>query len=248
MKTIKEYLQKINGRYCSYYLQLFYYHKELTIEQFINTCEEGDLILKVFAEANPNDKNLIILAAAHCANAVRHLMKDQRSLDAVDIAIKFGNNQASKDDLKMYNKNNDNYADAAARALVWAASAVSDAFSVITFASMAVGEEKYREAVLKTYKGEGYYSQDARAACKYKQMAYELDAFCNKDAIAAGEKARVEGNKATKKLTADICRQYLLPNFKRRLKWIKKYKPTKIKWLVILLRQKNWKKKDEVNF
>ena len=39
-------------------------------------------------------------AKALCANTVRHLMKDERSTNAIDIALKFGRGEVSKEELK----------------------------------------------------------------------------------------------------------------------------------------------------
>jgi hypothetical protein len=53
------------------------------------------------------------LYAVWCARQVQHLMKDQRSLAALDVAERFVNNDATKDEL--------NAAEAAAWAAAWAA-------------------------------------------------------------------------------------------------------------------------------
>jgi hypothetical protein len=41
----------------------------------------------------------IRLFAATCVNEVRHLMKDQRSIDALDVSLKYGRSEASDDEL-----------------------------------------------------------------------------------------------------------------------------------------------------
>lgn len=109
-KTLKKFLEK--NETCD---DGFEFAKDLTLEQFLSTCERGDWILWLFRRTNPNDKRTRILVAAHCANTVRHLMRDQRSLDAVDIAIRYGNNQATDEEL-----------DAAAYAAKAAADAAAD--------------------------------------------------------------------------------------------------------------------------
>ena len=85
MKTLKEFLKR--NQACE---DGFDFAKDLTLEQFLKTCERGDWILWLFAKMNPDSLRELTLAKAHCANTVRHLMKDQRSIKAVDIAIAFG--------------------------------------------------------------------------------------------------------------------------------------------------------------
>lgn len=45
------------------------------------------------------DRKTVVLLAATMANTVRHLMKDQRSIDAVDTAIRYGRGEAAEEDL-----------------------------------------------------------------------------------------------------------------------------------------------------
>ena len=45
-------------------------------------------------------KRKIVLAAALCANEVRHLMQDERSTNAVDVAIRYGNGKATEEELE----------------------------------------------------------------------------------------------------------------------------------------------------
>ena len=50
----------------------------------------------------PKNLRELTLAKGHCANTVRHLMKDQRSIDAVDAAIAFGEGKITKEELLKY--------------------------------------------------------------------------------------------------------------------------------------------------
>ena len=95
-KTLREFLTK-QGE--NNYGDFFNFAKDLTLEQFLNTCERGDWILRLFARTNKESLREITLAKGHCANTVRHLMKDERSIAAVDVAIKFGNGEASVEEL-----------------------------------------------------------------------------------------------------------------------------------------------------
>ena len=83
-------------------------------EEVYNTCHRGDWLLWLFKNTNPNDLQLLTLAKGHCANTVRHLMEDERSLQAVDAAIAFGEGKISREEL-----------DAAAAAASAAASAAA---------------------------------------------------------------------------------------------------------------------------
>ena len=71
----------------------------MTLEQFLNTCKRGDWILWLFARMNPDSLRELTLAKGHCANTVRHLMKDQRSIKAFDVAIAFGEGKATRKEL-----------------------------------------------------------------------------------------------------------------------------------------------------
>ena len=111
MKTLKEFLKR--NQACE---DGFDFAKDLTLEQFLKTCERGDWILWLFAKMNPDSLRELTLAKAHCANTVRHLMKDQRSIKAVDIAIAFGEGRKRRATLDA----------AAAAAAAYAAGAYAD--------------------------------------------------------------------------------------------------------------------------
>jgi len=68
-------------------------------QEIYNTCHRGDWLLWLFKRTNPDDLQLLTLAKGHCANTVRHLMKDERSIKAVDAAIAFGEGKISRDEL-----------------------------------------------------------------------------------------------------------------------------------------------------
>jgi hypothetical protein len=126
MKTLKTFLEKRNA--C---LNSFEFAKDLTLEQFLETCERGNWILWLFARTNPESLKELTLAKAHCANTVRHLMTDERSVKAVDVAIAFGEGRATKEELNVV-------AHAAAHAAYSAAhAAYSAAASVASAAALA---------------------------------------------------------------------------------------------------------------
>ena len=84
MKTFKQLLNKLNA--CK---EAVRWADDKTIEQVIEQCHRGDWLLWL---ARRVDIGLhpLTLAKGHCANTVRHLMKDERSIKAVDTAIAFG--------------------------------------------------------------------------------------------------------------------------------------------------------------
>lgn len=68
---------------------------DMPIEEVLATCHRGDWLIwlaqKVGVELQP-----LTLAKGHCANTVRHLMTDERSTNAVDVAIAFGEGKATR--------------------------------------------------------------------------------------------------------------------------------------------------------
>lgn len=62
-------------------------------------CPRGDWMLWI-AQKLDVDKLKLITAKALCANTIRHLMKDERSIKAVDVAILFGQGKATIKELK----------------------------------------------------------------------------------------------------------------------------------------------------
>jgi len=66
---------------------------------FFEKCERGWEMLDLFQRTNPDDLQALTLAKGHCANTVRHLMEDERSTQAVDAAIAFGEGRISREEL-----------------------------------------------------------------------------------------------------------------------------------------------------
>ena len=77
-----------------------YRSKFETFEQAWNECPRGDWMLCIASRLV--DIRLLTLAKGHCANTVRHLMKDKRSVQAVDAAIAFGEGKITLKELKKY--------------------------------------------------------------------------------------------------------------------------------------------------
>jgi Fe-S cluster biosynthesis and repair protein YggX len=74
-----------------------------TWKKIFETCHRGDWLLWLFKKTMPDDEEhlkLLTRAKAHCALTVRHLMKDQRSITACEVALKFADGKATRDELK----------------------------------------------------------------------------------------------------------------------------------------------------
>ena len=94
MKAI-EILRKINA--CE---EACKWIADKTLQEAWDTCHRGDWMLTYYSRKYPEKKRELTLAKGHCANTVRHLMTDKRSLAAVDAAIAYGNSECSDEDLK----------------------------------------------------------------------------------------------------------------------------------------------------
>ena len=123
---MKELLMKLNA--CSEAME---WVGNKSWEECYATCHRGDWLLWLFKRTNPDDLKLLTLAKGHCANTVRHLMKDERSIKAVDAAIAFGEGKISRDELDAAVAYADYaaYADAADAADYYAAFAASAAYA-----------------------------------------------------------------------------------------------------------------------
>jgi hypothetical protein len=107
-------------------------------KQIFKTCHRGDWFLWLFKKTNPNDLQLLTLAKGHCANTVRHLMKDARSIKAVDISIGFGEGKNTREELSAAGA--DAYAAYAAAA---GASAAAYAAAYAAAGASAAGADAY---------------------------------------------------------------------------------------------------------
>ena len=62
-------------------------------------CPRGDWMLWLMKKGNICDLRTITFAKAECANLVRHLMKDGRSIAALDAAFAFSRGEISAEEL-----------------------------------------------------------------------------------------------------------------------------------------------------
>jgi hypothetical protein len=114
-----------------------------TMKEAFRDCPRADWILWAHEKFFPEKKRERILAAAHCANTIRHLMQDDRSKKAVDTAIAYGEGKATEEELQFaaYAAADAAYA-AAADAYAYAYAADADA----AYAYAAAADAAYAAA------------------------------------------------------------------------------------------------------
>ena len=104
----------------------------------------------------------IRLFAVDCARDVQHLMTDQRSIDALDVAERFANGQATDEELSVARDSATDAADAAWAAAWFAADAAHTLYAAAWAAALAADvagenenalrqkqEQRFREMVLR---------------------------------------------------------------------------------------------------
>ena len=163
--------------------------RDKTFEQFFNTNYRGDWFLWLFRNVNPYDIKPFILASGHCANTIRHLMTDERSIKAVDAAIAFGEDKITIEELY-------NYFIDANNAYMENSEIPDNSFnaSVASVASAATYPHNYINLDSK-YNVCGDINLHNTAALTAHSLQFMENGF--------------ELVKENKRLTADICRQYL---------------------------------------
>ena len=191
MKTFKDLLIELKA--CKEFCE---WAGDKTIEQVVADCHRGDWLIWLGKKIEI-DSRKFTLAKAHCANTVRHLMQDQRSLDAIDTAIKYGEGKASDEDL--------NEAESYAAAAIADAYAYAAAYSAESYAADAAAYAAAGAAAYAAITADSAYA-DADAAAAYSADSYAAYAA----AYAADADADAAAAKKENQLqTANICRQYI---------------------------------------
>jgi len=95
MKTTK--LEKLSA--CKEAIEYVKTRKS-AVDAWMN-CERGDWMLWLAKRLDVDDR-MLTLAKATCANQVRHLMKDQRSLDAIDACFRYARGELTREELNEY--------------------------------------------------------------------------------------------------------------------------------------------------
>ena len=166
MKTFKDLLIELNA--CG---PAIVWAEDKNIEEVLRDSYRGDWLLWL-AKKLDLPLNKLTLAKARCAKTVIHLMKDKRSVDAVNVAEKFGLDECTLEEL---NNAYDAAADAAAAAYAaYAAAAAADA------AADAVYDAAYAAAA--DADAAAYAAAAARAAAA---AAYAAADAADADAAAA---------------------------------------------------------------
>ena len=155
MKTLKQYLESLKA--CDDAIE---WAGDKTIEQVVTECHRGDWLLWI-ANRCGVELQPLTLAKAHCANTVRHLMSDERSLIAVDVAIAFGEGRATRDELDA--------AASSAAAAYTAAAYATDAACDADAAAAAYAAAAYAAAAGAAYADA--YADAATAAANQQQTA-----------------------------------------------------------------------------
>jgi len=92
MKTTK--LEKLNACYDT----RVYVNTQKTVTAAWQNCERGDWMLWLAKKLGVDDKKLT-MAKAMCAKQVEHLMKDQRSKDALQACFDYVNGKITREQL-----------------------------------------------------------------------------------------------------------------------------------------------------
>jgi hypothetical protein len=145
-------------------------------------CERGDWLMCI-ASGIIDDVRLITLVKGHQANTVRHLMKDQRSIKAIDTAIAFGEGKATIEELNAAYAAADAAHAAAADDAAYAHAAAAAAAAAYAHAAAAADDAAYAHAAAAA----------AYAAAYAADTAYAADAAYDEN----------------QRKTADIARKYL---------------------------------------
>ena len=162
--------------------------KDKSWETIYRTCPRGDWLLWLFQKTNPKDLRKLTLAKAYCANTVKHLMKDLRSIRALKVAISFGRGKSTRKQL--------NAAAYTAYTVAAAADVAAAAFAAYVYTAYTA----YTAATTTAAP-----AATAAAAAADAAYAYTAAAAAYTDVAYTAADVRTKNQK----LTADICRKYL---------------------------------------
>ena len=165
-------------------------------QEVYDTCHRGDWLLWLYRRSKGYDLQKITLAKGLCANTVRHLMKDERSLKAVDAAIAFGKGEISRDELNA----------AAASSAASAASAASSAASSAAYAAAYAAADAASSAACADCPA--CAASSAAASSAASSAAYAA-ADAASSAACAASSAAYAAKKENQQKTADIVREVL---------------------------------------
>lgn len=155
-------------------------------QEVYDTCHRGDWLLWLYRKSKGYDFQKLTLAKGLCANTVRHLMKHQRSLQAVDAAIAFGRGEISKNELD--------------------AAYPTAAYAVFSYSAYAAACAAYAApadaAAYAAYAADAAYV-DAAADAAEAAAAYAAYSYSVYSAVAA-DAARKENQQKTADIVRDV--------------------------------------------
>ena len=178
---------------------LKWYASQDTFQKAWQNCHRGDWMLWFAAKLRVEER-IIVLTGGYCAKTVLHLMKDQRSRNAVQVAINYGEGRTSTERLAA--------ADAAAYAAAYAAYAAYAAA-----AADAAAHAAHAAAAAAAYAADAaaYAAAHTAAADAAADAAAYAAADAAAHAVNTGQTVHTADVAREKNLqeTADICRRYL---------------------------------------
>jgi hypothetical protein len=158
-------------------------------------CERGDWMLWLAKRFDIDDKKLT-LTKAMCAKQVEHLMKDQRSKDALQACFDYVNGKITREQLN-------------AAAYAAAAAAVADAYAAVADAYAAVAAAYAAAAAAVAVDAYAAAAYAAAAAAAAVDVYAAVAAAAAVDAYAAVAAAYAAAQQSSLRKSADICREYL---------------------------------------
>ena len=140
-------------------------------KQVWNECERGDWMLWLISKSENYSIQQITAIKVECAELVKHLMKDERSLKALEVAKKFSKGKATIEELKA--------ATAAANAAVAVAAYAADAYAYAAAANAAATNAAAAAAAYAAYAA---YAANAaaNAADAYAETLKKCADICRK--------------------------------------------------------------------
>ena len=176
-----------------------------TAEDAWATCQRGDWMLWAGSRCGV-DLQTITITKVKCARLVQHLMQDQRSLDALDVAEQFALGNATREQLAAAAADAANAAAYAA----YAASAAADADAAdAAYAASAAYAANAANAAADADAADAAYATDAANAASAASAANAAYAASAAYATAAAAVASADYAAREKILAqcADICRK-----------------------------------------
>ena len=167
------------------------------------SCERGDWMLWIAKRKNVDVKKLT-MAKVECAELVKHLMTDQRSIDALVVARRFANGLATREELNDAAGAAAAAADAAADAAAYAA----DADAADAADAAAAGAAAYAADADADAAAAADAAADAADAAAYAAAAADAAADAA-DAAAYAADADAAAKQDTLKKAADLIRKHI---------------------------------------